>query len=129
MTVGKMIELLAGKVCNHPSLQWLLNAHVFPRRVYWRASFNMVRPLEGLRSVPRVSDSQQRGDSRSVRLSGRRYVSHPYRPRVQLRRKGHAYQWYHRRATRSVRLLRAHLLPSEFGYLIDRAILSPDPFG
>ena len=53
MTVGKMIELLAGKVCVYPSLQWLLSTNIFSRQAYWQASSNMALPLEGLRSVDR----------------------------------------------------------------------------
>lgn len=62
------------------------------RRVYWRESSNMALPLEDLRLVRRnVSDPRLRSDSLSMRLSGRRHVSHPYRARIQLRRKGYAY--------------------------------------
>lgn len=50
-----------------------------------------------------------------MRLLGRRYVSDPYRARVQLRWKGHAYQWYYRRATRGIRLFWPNLLPSKLG--------------
>ena len=66
--------------------------------------------------------------NRLMRLSGRRYVSYPYRARIQLRRKGHAYEWYHRRTPGSIRVFWTDLLPSEFGNLIDRlgSVLPPD---
>ena len=90
MTVGKMIELLAGKVCVCSFFMIACNHTGLARRVYWRGSSNMALPLEVLRLVYRnVSDLLR--SCGLMRFSGRRYVSHSYRARIQLRRKGHAY--------------------------------------
>ena len=109
MTVGKMIELLAGKVsCSYRSV--LPGAsYVLYRLVYSVVNYNMGLHLVVLRST----FANIAGYDVSHALIGGRYVSDTDRKWLQLRRQRYAHQRNHRRTTRGLRLLWANLLSGE----------------
>lgn len=109
MTVGKMIELLAGKVI---LLRLLSECTLTPdsRQVSCVVSFNMEPRLADPRYL--ASDFSRRARSTVPPLGGG-HVPDPDRARLQLRWQGHAHQWHHRRTNGSLCLLWAHLLPGK----------------
>jgi RNA polymerase Rpb2, domain 6 len=101
MTVGKMIELLAGK------------AGVLRGTLEYGTAFGGSKVGSGAMFLTPAQSTIGRG-----------YVTDPDRARVQLLWKGYAYKWDHRRTSGSLCLFWSYLLSS--GSLIDGTVTCPD---
>ena len=121
MTVGKMIELLAGKVCL--TLNWLCDplfrhaqAGVLTGKLQYGTAFGGSKVMS-LRSCNVLFSSY---------ISGWRHEQNPNRKWIQLCGKRYAHKWYHWGTSWSICIFWAHLLPSadnHFLLLIARLLM------